>query len=44
MYSYIKDNDKGGTTAKGIKKEINKKSNMKIIKMYYSITKKCILL
>ena len=44
MYSYIKDNNKGGKTAKGIKKNvIKKKLNMKIIKMFYLITNKYII-
>ena len=34
------DNDKGGKTAKGIKKNI---INMKTIKKYYLITNKCIM-
>lgn len=43
MCSYIKDDDKGGKTAKGIKKYvIKKKYNMKIINMLYSITNKYI--
>ena len=43
MYSYVKGNEKGGKTAKGIKKYvIKKKSNMKIINMLYSITNKYI--
>ena len=37
IYSYIKDDNKGGKTAKGIKKNVIKKiSNMKIIRKYYS--------
>ena len=41
MYSYVKDNEKGGKTAEGIKKYVVKKiSNMKIINMYFSITNK----
>ena len=44
MYSYMKDNDKGGKTAKGIKKNIIKKTSlMRIIKMYCLITNKCII-
>ena len=43
MYSPIKDGDKGGKTAKGIKKNVFKKNiNMKTINMYYLITSKCI--
>lgn len=39
MYYYVKDNEKGGKTAEGIKKYVVKKiSNMKIINMYFSIT------
>ena len=37
MYSYIKEDNKGGKTAEGIKKNVRKKiSNMKIIRKYYS--------
>ena len=45
MYnSYIKNNDEGGKTAKGIKKNIiTKNINMKTIKKYYSTTNKCII-
>ena len=43
MYSYIKDNNKGGKTAKGIKKCIIKRTlNMKITNKRYSIINKCI--
>ena len=35
MYSYIKDNDKGGKTTKGVRKISGKKSNLKIIKRFY---------
>ena len=34
MYSYVKDNEKGGKTAKGIKKNVIK-NNMKTIKEPY---------
>ena len=41
MYYYVKDNEKGGKTAEGIKKYVVKKiSNMKIINMHFSITNK----
>ena len=41
MYSYVKDNEKVGKTAEGIKKYVVKKiSNMKIINMHFSITDK----
>ena len=41
MYYYVKDNEKDGKTAEGIKKYVVKKiSNMKIINMYFSITNK----
>ena len=39
MYSYIKDNEKGGRTTKGIKKmSLRTTSSMKTIKMSYLIT------
>ena len=44
MYSYIKDDDKCGKTAKGIKTNAVKNMyNMKIIKTYYLITNKYII-
>ena len=44
MYSYIKDNQKGGKTAKGIKKNVIKMIlHMKTIKIRYSIINKCII-
>ena len=44
MYSYIKENQQGGKTAKGIKKCIIKmNSNMKTIKMCFSIMTKYII-
>ena len=44
MYSYIKVDNKGGETAKGIKKYVIKKIlTILIIKKHYSITNKCII-
>ena len=44
MYSYIKDNQKGGKTAKGIKKNVIKKTfNMKTIKKHSLIINRCII-
>ena len=43
MYSYIKDNQTGGKTAKGIKKVIKMISNMKTISKHYSKINKCII-
>ena len=48
MYSYIKDNDKGGKTAKGIYKAKGrilqiKISNMKTLNKLYLITDECII-
>ena len=45
MYSYIKDNQKGERTAKGIKRLLLRKIlNMKIINKHYSKINKCIIL
>ena len=44
MYSYMKDNQKGGKTAKGIKKNVIEKSIMlKTIKKHSSTMNKCII-
>ena len=44
MYSYVKDNNKEGRTAKGIKKSVIKRtSHMRTIKKHYSRTNKCII-
>ena len=44
MYSYIKDNKKGGKTAKGIKKNVIKKTSLiRIIKIHYPIIERCII-
>ena len=44
MYSYIKDNQTGGKTAKGIKKNVIKMiSSMKTISKHYSKINKCII-
>ena len=44
MYSYIKNDERGGKTAKGIKKNVIKmRLNMIIIKMFYSTTNKYII-
>ena len=43
MYSYIKDNNKGGKTAKGIKKNVIKNNiTHETIKIYFSMINKCI--
>ena len=43
MYSYIKDNQKGGKTAKGIKKMSSRiTSHMKTIRIYFSTMNRCI--
>lgn len=41
MYSYIEDNNKGGKTAKGIKKNIWRISNMKTKKIHYFKINRC---
>ena len=39
MYSYVKDDGKGGKTVKGMKKDIKHENH----KRFYSITSKCII-